>query len=414
MRRVAVTGFGVVSSVGSGRAAFWRALACGESGIGPITRFDAGAFEARLAAEVKDVPPLPEAVAPWAARDPKVGFAWAACAEALRQAGLARLDGRMLLHLGTSLEIFDLRNLTRGGRLDFRGVVDRSLAPGAPPLQVPLDVAARQVQASFGRAGRVMINCSACAAGAQAIGHGFQAIRAGRFEAAICGGFDSMLNPLGVGGFQLLGALTTDNGKGPRACRPFDAARAGTVLGEGAAVLVLEPLEKARAEGKPVLAELCGYGATLDAHNLSAPDPEGDGAARAMRAALADAALASEAIGHINAHGTGTQLNDEVEARAIRRVFAGSWQRIAVSATKSMTGHCIAAAGAVEAGACLLALGAEGGGGLLPPNPSLEKVAPGCELNHVIASGTNFDGEYVLSNSFGFGGQNAALVLRRI
>ena len=219
-----------------------------------------------------------------------------------------------------------------------------------------------------------------------------------------------MINPLGVGGFQLLGALTTDNGRGALACRPFDASRRGTVLGEGATMLVLEPLERARAAGKRILAEVCGYGSTLDAYSLSAPDPDGDGAVRAMRAALDDAGISKDQVDHINAHGTGTQLNDEIEAKAIRDVFADRWEDIPVSATKSVTGHLIGAAGAIETGASLVPIVT----GLLPPNPSLERVAQGCELNHVTRKGTKFTGEYVLSNSFGFGGQNATLVLRCI
>ena len=228
-------------------------------------------------------------------------------------------------------------------------------------------------------------------------------------QTAICGGFDSMLNPLGVGGFQMLGALTTDNERGAWACRPFDSERNGTVLGEGAAVVVLEDFELAQAAGKQILAEVCGYGSSLDAYNLSAPDPDGDGALRAMSAALADANLAPDAIGHISAHGTGTRLNDEVEAGAIRRLFAACWERIPVSAVKALTGHLIAAAGAVQAAACLLPLLEN----VLPPNPSLSKVGSGCELCHVTQAGQPFKGEYVLSNSFGFGGQNATLIFRR-
>jgi 3-oxoacyl-(acyl-carrier-protein) synthase len=274
---------------------------------------------------------------------------------------------------------------------------------------MPLDTASKLIADRFGRPGQALTNCSACAAGAQAIGHGFHAIRSGRFDVAVCGGFDSMINPLGVGGFQLLGALTTDNERGAHACRPFDSARRGTVLGEGAAIVILEPLEKARAEGKEVLAEVCGYASTFDAYSLSAPDPEGDGAARTMTLALKDAGIAPSEVHHINAHGTGTQLNDEVEAKAIRRVFAGAWEKIPVAATKSMTGHLIAAAGPIELGACLLPFLK----GVLPPNISLERVAQGCELNHVRDAETPFDGEYVLTNSFGFGGQNASLVLRK-
>lgn len=402
MRRVAVTGFGVVSPIGTGRCAFWDGLAKGACGIGDITRFDAGTFAVRLAGEVKDELSLPGPAAEVAADDPKVGFAHAACAEALSQAGIERLDGGCLLHIGTSLEIFDLRKVVCDGRADFKSLAERG-------LQIPLDTAARLIAQSFGRPERSMTNCSACAAGAQAIGHGFHEVRAGRCETAICGAFDSMINPLGVGGFQMLGALTTDNDRGSHACRPFDRARSGTVLGEGAAMFVMEPLERAQRNGKSVLAEICGYHSTLDAHSLSAPDPEGDGAARAMRGALSDAGITPGEIGHINVHGTGTRLNDEVEAIAIRRVFPETWERIPIAAVKSMTGHLIAAAGAVEAGACLLTLRE----GIVPPNPCLDAVGRGCELAHVTGTAGRFEGEYVLSNSFGFGGQNAALVLRK-
>lgn len=408
MRRVAITGFGVVSPVGNGREAFWAALAAGRSGIAAITRFDAATFSVRLAGEVKEALELPASVADIAKDDPKVGFAYAAAAEALGQAGRSSLGENSLLHLATSLEIFDLRKVIIDGRADFQAVARRSLSGKGPALQIPLDTAARIIARDFGRPEQSLTNCSACAAGTQAVGHAFEAVREGRCEIALCGGFDSMLNPLGVGGFQLLGALTIENSLGGRACRPFDATRSGTVLGEGAAMFVLEPLEKAKAEGKTILAEVCGYGSSLDAHSLSAPDPEGEGAVRAMQEALQDARLAPERIGHINAHGTGTRLNDEIEAKAIRRVFNGHWERIPVSATKSMTGHLIAAAGAVELGACLLALHK----GLLPPNPSLERVGPGCELDHVTTQ-RRFSGEYVLKNSFGFGGQNAVMVLRK-
>ena len=409
MTRVAITGLGMVSPIGADRASAWAALRAGTSGIGPIRRFDASGLAVQLAGEVRDLPPLPEPVAAVARHDPKIGFAYRACEEALAQAGWGGLDSRCLLHVATSLETFDLSRVVQNGRADFAAVVDAALMPGAAPLQFPLDTAATRIVARFGRPAQSLTNCSACAAGAQAIGHAFRAVRSGRFERALCGGFDSMINPLGVGGFQLLGALTTRNDRGARACRPFDSQRDGTVLGEGAAMVALEPLDKVRAEGRIVLAELCGYGSSLDACSVSAPDPDGLGAERAMRVALADAGLPPAAIRHINAHGTGTALNDAVEARAMRRVFADTWREIPVSATKSVTGHLIAAAGAVELGACVMAVVE----GILPPNTSLDRVGPDCELNHVVAAGTAFDGDHVLSNSFGFGGQNAALIMRR-
>lgn len=409
MRRVGITGFGVVSPIGIGKEAFWESLSRGTEGIAPITHFDASTFDVQLAGEVKQALELPQAAEDVVREDPKVGFAVMACQEALTQAGIAGFDAQTVLHLGTSLEIFDLEKIVHAGKADFPAVANRSLQPGARPLQVPLDAANRILQKIWGLPMASNTNCSACAAGAQAIGLAARAIRFGRAEVAICGAFDSMLNPLGVGGFQLLGALTTDTVRGGKACRPFDADRSGTVLGEGAAVFVLEPLEKAHAEGKTILAEICGYGSSLDSHSLSAPDPEGNGAIRAMQSALRDAGLAPAAIHHINAHGTGTHLNDEIEARAIRQVFP-DWERIPVSATKSMTGHLIAAAGAIEVGACLLPFMKN----VLPPNISLERIAPECELHHVQHVATLFDGEYILSNSFGFGGQNAALILRRM
>ncbi len=406
--RVAITGVGMVAPVGTGREAVWSALASGVSGIAGITRFDASGFEVRLAGEVKEQVNLPDEVAQIAAHDSKVGFALAACAEALEQAGIAELDDGALLHIGTSLEIFELDKVIHNGRPDFAAVVRESLKPGSVSLQYPLDTAAQLIKNLFGRPRRALTNCSACAAGAQAIGHGFRAIRAGRFAMALCGGFDSMINPLGVGGFQLLGALVTGNERGAYACRPFDSERNGTVLGEGAAMFVLEPMKRAVAEGKRIIGEVCGYGSTLDAHSLSAPDPGGDGAKRSMRAALKDAGLTTNHIHHINVHGTGTQLNDEIEAKAIREVFENEWENIPVSATKSMTGHLIGAAGALEVGACLTPFVR----GVMPPNTSLDRVAKGCELNHVTRSGLKFAGEYALTNSFGFGGQNATLVLR--
>ncbi len=409
MNRVAITGFGVCSPVGTGVSAFWHSLRNGISGISKIKSFDCETFDVQLAGQVKEKLVFDEDVARMASQDIKTGFAYEACRQALENAGIEKLDRRTLLHLGTSLESFDLQKVICDGNSNFMDLAIRNLANSAPYLQVPLDTAARLICRKFGTPKRSLTNCSACAASAQAIGHGFREVRSGRVEKAVCGGFDSMVNPLGVGGFQLLGALTVDNDRGASACRPFDASRTGTVLGEGAAVFVLEPLDKARAGGKKILAEICGYGSSLDAFNLSAPDPEGDGAVRAMLQSIQDAGIDASRIDHINAHGTGTGLNDQVEAVAIRKVFAGFWENIPVSSTKSMTGHMIGAAGAAEAGASLLPLVH----GVIPPNPNLKKVGRDCELNHVTELDRCFAGEYVLSNSFGFGGQNATIIFRR-
>lgn len=410
MRRVAITGIGMISPVGNDRESCWNAFSSGTSGIGHITHFDASGFEVQLAGEVKGSLPLPESVAKIAHHDPKIGFAFVAFEEAMRQARVTALGPASLLHVATSLETFDLSKIIHNRRPDFSAVVTRSMESGSTPLQFPLDTAANLIIDRYGRPGQSLTNCSACTAGAQAIGHAFHAVRSERFDIAFCGGFDSMINPLGVGGFQLLGALTTRNEQGALACRPFDSQRNGTVLGEGAAMVVLEPLETAQAAGKTVLAEICGYGSSLDACSVSAPDPDGNGAERAMRTALMDAGIPPSEIRHINTHGTGTVLNDAIEARAIRRVFADTWQEIPVSATKSMTGHLIAAAGAIGVGACLLATVK----GVLSPNPALERPGQDCELNHVTKPGCSFAGGYILSNSFGFGGQNATLVLRKL
>jgi 3-oxoacyl-[acyl-carrier-protein] synthase II len=403
-----ITGTGVVSPIGSGQDVFFQSLSDGNSGIGPITRFDAETFEVQVAGEVKEAVELKGEECDAATVDPKVGFALHAAEQAIRQAGLSGMGKGTLLHLGTCLELVNLDNVFYRGEVDIPSLVRQVMEETAPLPRITVNLAAHYIMRRYGDPEHLLMNCSACAASAHAIGHSFRALRGGRFETAVCGGFDSFVHPLGVGHFQLLGALTTNNERGAHACRPFDVARNGTVLGEGAAIFILETLEDALAGGKTILAEICGYGSTLDAYNLSAPDPEGDGAARAMNLALEDAGIEPEMIGHINTHGTGTRLNDEVEAMAIRRVFEKTWEKIPVAATKAVTGHLVGAAGAVELAACLLPLLE----GKLPPNPSLEKVGRGCDLYHVTEPGIKWDGEYVLSNSFGFGGQNATLILR--
>lgn len=406
MRRVVITGFGVVSPIGSGADAFFDALCDGINGIRPITRFDASGLDVRVAGEVADAQTFTdEKEFRLAERDPKVGFALTAAAEALAMAGIAAFSSSDLVHIGTSLETFFFKQFSVGSQADENTFFKRLLTY---PWRLPLDTALACIRARYGTPGQAATNCSACAAGAQSIGQAFHAIRDGRFSRALAGGFDSMINPLGVGGFQLLGAPATGEAPdGASLCRPFDAARKGLVLGEGAGFVALEERERALAEGKTAYAEIVGYGSTLDAFSLSAPDPNGDGAARSMLAALGDAHLAPDAVDHINAHGTGTQLNDPVEAKAIRHVFPDTWERIPVTAVKSMLGHSIAAAGAIETIACIGTLRRS----MVPPNIGLEKVAADCELLHVVREAVPFTGSCVLTNSFGFGGQNATLIL---
>lgn len=407
MRRVVITGFGIVSPIGTGAEAFFDALGRGCDGIGPIRRFDASNLEVRHAGEVKEAPVFAcEREQSLAERDPKVGFALTAAAEALQMAGVPAFSPDDLIHIGTSLETFFFREFVIKNPAEQEEAFFRRLVTHA--WRLPLDAALRAIQARYGMAGQAATNCSACAVGLQTIGQAFHAVRDGRCDLALAGGFDSMINPLGVGGFQLLGAPAAGEPLPGRAfCRPFDAGRSGLVLGEGAGFVVLEEREKALALGKTPYAEVRGYGATLDARGLSAPDPDGDGAARAMRTALDDAKLRPHAVDHINTHGTGTQRNDPVEAAAIRRVFADTWQNLPVTALKSMLGHSIAAAGSIEAIACIYTLRH----GVIPPNIGLDAVGVGCELMHVGREAVFRETGCVLTNSFGFGGQNASLVL---
>jgi len=409
MRRVVMTGFGAVSPIGTGREAFFTGLRNGTNGLAAITRFDASSLEVQCAGEVKEKLVFKnQSEQDLFERDPKVGFALKAAEEALDMAGLEGFAKENLIHIGTSLETFSFSNFSFDRSDQNPQALLKRLVTHS--WRLPLDAALRAIETRYGRAGLAATNCSACAVGLQTIGQAFHAVREGRFELALAGGFDSMINPLGVGGFQRLGAPATGLPEAGRPfCRPFDAGRAGLVLGEGAGLVILEERERALAQGKTIWAEILGYGASLDAHGLSAPDPEGDGAARAMNTALKDAGLPPDAIDHINAHGTGTHLNDPVEAAAIRRVFSGSWPQIPVTAIKSMTGHSIAAAGALEAIACIFTLVS----GFIPPNIGLERLGAGCELNHVGSEGLFFKAERILSNSFGFGGQNTALILGR-
>lgn len=409
MRRVVITGFGVVSPIGSGTKVFFDGLGQGRDGIAPIRRFDASGLDVRYAGEVKEAQTFAsEHEQALARRDPKVGFALTAAAEALSMAGITAFTLNDCIHIGTSLETFFFKEFSVEIPAEHQEAFSRRLV--THPWRLPLDAALRAIQSRYGRAGQAVTNCSACTVGLQTIGHAFHAVRSGRCSTILAGGFDSMINPLGVGGFQLLGAPAVgDPAPGKAFCRPFDASRSGLVLGEGAGFVVLEEREKALSLGKTLYAEVRGYGASLDAHGLSAPDPDGDGAARAMLAALFDAKLPPQAVDHINTHGTGTQLNDPVEATAIRRVFADTWQKVPVTAVKSMLGHSIAAAGSIEAIACIYTLRH----GIIPPNIGLDTVGAGCELMHVGREAVACEAEYVLTNSFGFGGQNATLILTR-
>ena len=418
VRRAVVTGLGVVSPVGSGIEAFWAGLTSGRSGIGPVTIFDASAIPVQIAGEVRDLdwPSISQAFPTVAReRDRKVWLGLAAATEALNDAGVLPPEAlsRAALIVGVSLEAFFLQDVSCVAKDEDLGAALARLVlanppggPGGRPLQTPLNRLAAILAGRYGFGASRITECSACAAGAQAIGEALQMIQGGRCDLVLAGAADCMVNPLGLGGFALLKALSEENGEPERACRPFDATRRGTVLGEGAAFLVIESLEGARARGARVYAELLGFGASLDAYRVSDPEPRGEGAALAMRRALAHAGMGPDGVDCVNAHGTGTPKNDATETLAIKRVLGERAYRVPVHAVKSMTGHLIAASGAVEGVASVLTLHR----GLIPTTLNLRDRDPECDLDYVTEGARHFFGRTVLSNSFGFGGQNAALL----
>jgi len=403
--RVAVTGLGVVSPVGNSVDAFFSAVLNGHSGVGPITLFDPAGLPTRIAAEVR----LPSDIQ--VHRDRKITFALLAAEQAVRDA--TRDDSTPLpagdsaaVSLGVGLELFslqDMAELLAGNAV--AGSFDRRLTF----LQTPADLCVHLIALRYGLRQSPQIHVSACAAGADAIGRAFRLVAGGQRRFMLAGGSDSMINPLGVAGFSSLGALSRRNDVPTEASRPFDLHRDGFVLGEGAAVLVLERLDDARARGAPVHAEIVGYGNALDADDISRPHPEGRGALAAMRRALADAGVRPEAVGCVSAHATSTPLNDRIETAALRSLLGRRAADVPVVAAKSMIGHLIAAAGAVETVAAILCLRE----GVLHPTVNLKTPDPACDLDYVAGGRRRHPHEYALSNSFGFGGQNASLLLRR-
>jgi 3-oxoacyl-[acyl-carrier-protein] synthase II len=413
MTRMVITGMGVTSPVGTGLDTFWAGLTAGRSGIRVISLFDASAFPVRIGGEVRDldIPALltryPELEGE---RDRKVLLGLAAAEQALADAGLA--PGALAagsVHVGVGLEAFFLEDITpAAGGQDLGATLARQILriDGSHQLRTPLDRLTTLIGNHYGINGGRYTNCSACAAGTQVIGDAFQQLCDGQVQIALAGGADSMLNPLGLGGFSLLRALSMQNDTPAAACRPFDAKREGTVLGEGAAFVVLETLDHAQARGATVYAEVLGYGSSMDAFSVTDPAPDGRGAVRSMMLALRSAGLRPEQIDCVNAHATGTPKNDAIETAAIKQALGPRARQIPVHAVKSMTGHMIGASGAVEAVAAALTLSKR----IVPPTINLQHPDPECDLDYVADGARAFAGRTVLSNSFGFGGQNATLV----
>lgn len=408
--QVVVTGLGAITPLGNDVPTLWKALAEGHSGVRPITHFDASALDTRIAAEVKDFDPKEYFDHKEAKRlDRFIQFAVVAVEEAIADAGLVINEsnseqigvviGSGIGGIGTvvsQVKVFEERG-------------PRRVSPFLIPMMLP-DSAAGQVAITFGIKGPNMAVTTACATGLNAIGEATEMIRRGFVHTAICGGSEAAILPLSIAAFNVMGVLSTRNDEPERACRPFDAQRDGFVIGEGAAILVLERLEDAQARGARIYGEVIGYGSSADAYHMAAPAVDGTGAAQAMRMALSDAELTPRDVDYINAHGTGTSLNDVSETAAIKSALGAHAYKVAVSSTKSMTGHLMGAAGAVEAIACLKALET----GLIPPTINYEHPDPECDLDYVPNDARPANLRTAMSNSFGLGGHNACLIFRKL
>lgn len=409
-RRVAITGVGLVSPLGVGTEATWHALVAGESGVGRITRFDTSEYPARIAAEVPDeFDPL--AYVPkkeLKKTDLFLQYGLAAARFAVDDAGLTidEANGhRVGAIIGSGIGGLPLIERTHAAVLD-RG-------PGRiSPFFIPgliVNMVAGRISIEYGARGPNSAPCTACTTGLHAIGDAFRMIQWGYADAMFAGGAEGIITPLGVGGFCAMKALSTRNDEPERASRPWDRDRDGFVIGEGSGILVLEELESALRRGATIYAEILGYGMSGDAYHISAPEPDGRGAAQVMSNALADARIEPEAVGYINAHGTSTGLGDIAEVRAIKAVFGEHAKSLAVSSTKSATGHLLGAAGGLEAGILALALREQ----VLPATLNLENPDDECDLDFVPLEARATELDVALTNSFGFGGTNGALVMRR-
>ena len=423
-RRVVVTGVGCVTPLGVTAEELWKNLVAGKSGVGLTTVFDASRFPTKISAEVRDwdVTAEGERAEDWQYCGRHTKFAAGAALQAMRDAGLPKgLEHdptRLGIYLGSGegQQAFDaftsmMMAAIEGESLDVAKFTKLGLETLHPLTEVEQEpnMPAGHLAALFDAQGPNLNCLTACAASSQAIGEAVEIIRRGEADVMLSGGCHSMIHPFGVTGFNLLTALSTRNDEPQRASRPFDNQRDGFVLGEGAAMVVLEELEHAKRRGARIHGEVVGYGSTADAYRITDTHPEGRGASACIRMALADAGLGPDAIDYINAHGTSTDVNDKVETLAIKTVFGERAYKIPVSSTKSMMGHLIAAAGATELIVCLLAIR----DGLLPPTINYEHPDPNCDLDYVPNQVRAGKCDRALSNSFGFGGQNISLIVSR-
>jgi 3-oxoacyl-[acyl-carrier-protein] synthase II len=407
-RRVVVTGIGLLSSVGSGTEETWRAVKEGRSGIGPITQFDATAFNCRIAGEVKDFDPtrwIEKKEIKKMARF--IQFAIAASEFAIEGSGL-KVTGDIAeqtgVYIGSGIGGFEVierehKNLLEKG--------PGRISPFFIPATI-INLASGYVSIRTGAKGPNSATATACTTSAHAVGDSYKIIQRGDAEVMICGGAEACITPMGIGGFAAMRALSQRNDEPQRASRPWDKLRDGFVVGEGAGILILEELEFAKKRGAPILAEIVGYGMSADAYHITSPAEDGDGAFRVMRNAMRDGKLQPEQIQYINAHGTSTEIGDKLETIAIKRAFGDYAYKLAVSSTKSMTGHLLGGAGGLEAGITVLAIRDQ----IAPPTINHEVPDADCDLDYVPNQARPMRIEYALSNSFGFGGTNGSLIFK--
>ena len=408
-RRVVITGIGLVSALGIGTRETWAGLLAGQSGVGRVTRFDITGYAAQIAAEVKGFEPLT-----WIEKkdikkmDLFIQYAIAASQFAVDDAALAITPENAAdigAFIGSGIGGFitierEHEALLNGG--------PRKVSPFFIPSAI-INLASGQVSIRFGAKGPNLATCTACSASAHAIGESFEIIRRGDASAMIAGGSEAAVCPMSLGGFGQLRALSTRNDAPERASRPFDKDRDGFIIGEGAGVVILEELEFAKARGARIYAEVVGYGSTADAYHMTAPSEDGDGARRAMAMAVRKAGIRPDEVDYINAHGTSTPYNDKLETLAIKNLFGDHARKLAISSTKSMTGHLLGGAGGLEAGITALAVQQ----GVVPPTINLDNPDPECDLDYVPHVKREMSIRYALSNSFGFGGTNATLLFKR-
>ena len=408
-KRVVITGIGVISPVGTGFEAFWSSLVGGVSGIKKVDRFDPANFTTKIAGEVVDFEPAQYIDKKEARRmDRFTQFAVAASGMAIADAALD-LEGENRDRIGVILGsgIGGITTMEEQARVLFEKGPGR-VSPFFVPMMIA-NIGAGQVAISYRLRGPNITSVTACASSTNAIGDAFKMIQHGHTDVMISGGTEAPITPLAVAGFCSMKAVSTRNEAPEKASRPFDAQRDGFIIGEGSGILVIESLEHALQRGARICAEIVGYGSTCDAYHMTAPDPSGEGAANAMREALADAGIAPEAVDYINAHATSTPLGDKSEVLAIKKVFGEHAYKLAVSSTKSMTGHLLGAAGGLEAAVCILAIDR----GEIPPTINYETPDPDCDLDCVPNVARKTAVNVALSNSFGFGGHNATLVFKK-